>query len=122
MVAEKFTVPARHEANIPVRMESDGRPQPAVEWAVESRLIRSGVQVARTLLGDENMVRVARILNQTNSPFQLEEGDYFGTAEPVITYRGPTVRSSVPSDRAEREWEWRPGRIQQHLALSLIHI
>jgi len=120
VVAERFTVPARHEANIPVRMETDGEPQPTVEWAVESRAMKSGVWVVRTLLGDENMVRVARILNQTNSPFRLEEGDYFATAEPVITYRGPAVRSSVPSDQAEREWEWRPGRIQQHLTQASV--
>ena len=71
VVAKEFTIPARHEANIPVRMESEGEPQPTVEWAVESRKVKDGVQVARTLLGDENMVRVARILNQTNSPFKL---------------------------------------------------
>jgi len=70
---------------------------------------------------DENMVRVARILIQTNSPYKLEEGDYFATAEPVITYHGPTARSSVPSDQVEREWEWRPGRIQQHLTRASVH-
>ena len=121
VVAEKFTIPACHEANVPVRMETDGEPQPTVEWAVESQAMKSGVQVARTLLGNENMVRVARILNQTNSSFRLEEGDYFATAEPVITYRGPAVRSSVPSDQAEREWEWRPGRIQQHLTRASVY-
>ena len=121
VVAEKFTIPARHEANIPVRMETDGEPQPTVEWAVESRAMKSGVQAVRTLLGDENMVRVARILNQTNSPFRLEEGDYFATAEPVITYRGPAVRRSVPSDQTKREWEWRPGRIQQHLTRASVY-
>ena len=104
VVAREFTIPARHEANVPVRMESGREPQPTVEWAVESRKVKDGVRVARTLLGDESMVRVARILNQTNSPFKLEEGDYFGMAEPVITYRGPTARSRVPSDQAEREW------------------
>jgi len=36
VVAERFTVPACHEANIPVRMETDWEPQPTVEWAVES--------------------------------------------------------------------------------------
>jgi len=70
---------------------------------------------------DENMVRVARILIQTNSPYKLEEGDYFATAEPVITYHGPTARSSVPSDQVEREWEWRPGQIQQHLTRASVH-
>jgi len=121
VVAEKFTIPARHEANVPVRMESDGELQPTVEWAVESRMIKDGVRVACTLLGDENMVRVARILNQSNSSFRLEEGDYFATAEPVITYRGPAVRSSVPSDRTAREWEWRPGRVQQHLTQASVY-
>jgi len=120
VVAEKFTVPARHDANIPVRMESDGKPQPTVEWAVESRAMKSGVRVARTLFGDESMVRVARILNQMNSSFKLEEGDYFTTAEPVITYRGPAARSSIPSDQTEREWEWRPGRIQRHLTSASV--
>ena len=84
-------------------------------------MIKSGVRVARTLLGDENMVRVARILNQSNSSFRLEEGDYFATAEPVITYHGPAVRSSVPSDQAEREWESRPGRVQRHLAQASVY-
>jgi len=120
VVAEKFAIPARHEANISVRMETDGEPQPTVEWAVESQAMKSGVRVAHTLLGDENMVRVARILNQTNSPYKLEEGNYFATAKPVITYRGPAARSSIPSDQAEREWEWRPGRIQRHLTRASV--
>ena len=85
VVTEKFTIPARHEASVPGRMEPGEEPQPTVEWAVESRTIKNGVRVARTLLGDENMVRVAQILNQTNSSYRLEEGDYFTTAEPVIT-------------------------------------
>jgi len=121
VVAQRFTIPARHEANVPVRMETDGEPQPTVEWAVESRAMKSGVRVARTLLGDENMVRVARILNQTNSSFRLQEGDYFATAEPVITYCGPAATSSIPSDKTEREWEWRPGRIQQHLTRASVY-
>jgi len=50
VVAEKFTIPARHDANIPVRMETEGEPQPTVEWAVESRAMKSGVRVACTLL------------------------------------------------------------------------
>jgi len=121
VVAEKFTIPARHEANVPVRMEAGEGPQPTVEWAVESRTIKNGVRVVHTLLGDENMVRVARILNQTNSSYKLREGDYFATAEPVVTYRGPAARSSIQSDQVEREWEWHPGRIQQHLAQASVY-
>ena len=103
MFAERFTIPARHEANVPVQMEDGEEPQPTVERAVESRTMKDGVRVARTLLGDENMVRVARILNQTNSSYRLEEGNYFATAEPVITYRGLAARSSIQSDQVERE-------------------
>jgi len=64
------------------------------------------------------MVDVARILNQTNTPYRLKEGDYFATAEPVTTYRGPDARSRISSDLSEsgetrraaneQEWKWRP--------------
>ena len=120
-MAEEFTIPARHEANVPVQMEAGEEPHLTVEWAVESRTMKDGVRVARTLLGDENMVQVARILNQTNSSYKVHEGDYFATAEPVITYRGPEARSSTSSDRSEREWEWRPGRVQQCLTQASVY-
>ena len=50
--------------------------------------------VARTLLGDETMMRVARILNQTEAPCRLQEGEYFAMAEPpcsLIGARTPAV-------------------------------
>jgi len=98
VVAEDFVVPPRHESNVPVKMEMEGGLQPTVEWALESREVKRGVMVARTLLGDETMVRVARILNQTEAPCRLQEGEYFATAEPVITYRSPDACSRLPSD------------------------
>lgn len=66
------------------------------------------------------MVTVARILNQMDSPYRLKEGDYFATAEPVMTYREPAARSSTSSDppevketnraTGESEWKWRLGQ------------
>jgi len=115
VVAKEFTIPDRHEANVPVWMEIGDEPQLTVEWAVESQTMKDGVRVARTLLGDENMVRVAHILNQTNSPYRLKEGDYFATTEPVITYRGPSARSSTSSNASGQGWKWRPGHThRQH--------
>jgi len=46
VVAEEFTILARHEANVPVRMEMEDEPQPTVEWDVESRTMKDGVCLA----------------------------------------------------------------------------
>jgi len=69
--------------NVPVHLEGEKIHQPSVEWALESRPMRVGVLVARTLFEDENNVKVARVLNHTDCPFELREGDFVGVADRV---------------------------------------
>jgi len=112
-------------------MEMEGNLQPTVEWAVEFRMVKKGVIVARTLLGDETMVNVAWILNQTEAPYRFKEGDYFATAEPVITYRGPDACSRVPEERKEPvdagraakedEWKWHPRQLRRRLEQASVN-
>ena len=72
------TVPPRHEMNVPVRLEGEKVHQTSIQWAVESQALDDGVYVARTLFGNEDNVRVARILNHTGLPLSSVPGTSSG--------------------------------------------
>jgi len=82
-VREVCTVPPKHEANIPVRMMYDGARCVKTDWAVEPRVLRTGVTTARTLVSDDSVDSVARILNYSEEPYTLEAGSFLAMAEPV---------------------------------------
>jgi len=93
--------------------------------------MKEGMLVARTLLGDETMVSVARILNQTGIPCHIKEGDYFATAEPVIMYRGLDARSGIQADQVEAdgvdratgeaECKWRPSQMHRQHEQAMVN-
>jgi len=80
---EPCIIPPYHKMNVPVKLEGQKVHQSSVEWALGARPMQDGILVARTLFGDENNVKVARILNHTGSPFELGPGDFVGVADPV---------------------------------------
>jgi len=52
VVTQNCTIPARHEANVPIRMEDDGIPLPPGDWAIEPQSLGPGLMAARTLFSD----------------------------------------------------------------------
>ena len=63
VVATDCIVPAKHEANVPVRMEDDGLPLPPYDWAIELQGLGPNVMTARTLFSDSQPQLVACILS-----------------------------------------------------------
>ena len=63
LVTENCVVIPQHEANIPVRMSSDGIPHPPSNWAIEPRILEPGVMAAMMLLRDVHGETVARVCN-----------------------------------------------------------
>ena len=63
----------------------------------------------RTLFGNEKNIKVARILNHTESPFELGPGDFVGDAEPVSVLQPPKPaqghRGDGPAANTDREWK-----------------
>jgi len=49
-VSEDFIVPARHEANVPVRMTDRDIPHPNDNWVIETKQLSSRVMTVRTLI------------------------------------------------------------------------
>jgi len=52
IVASDCTIPAKHEANIPVHFEDDGILIPPCDWAIEPQGLGPGLMAARTLFSD----------------------------------------------------------------------
>ena len=106
---ESCVIPPHHEMNVPVKLEGLQVHQPSIEWALETRAVRDGVLVARTLFGNENNVKIARILNHTGSPYQLSQGDLVGAAEPVTVYNPPKASpdSRGKEHAPDKNGEWK---------------
>jgi len=49
-VSENFIVPARHEANVPVKMSDRDIPHPTDNWVIQTKQLSSRVVTARTLV------------------------------------------------------------------------
>jgi len=49
MVSENYTVLARHEANVLVKMSDRDIPHPTDNWVIETKQLSSRVMTARTL-------------------------------------------------------------------------
>jgi len=49
-MAEDIIVPARHEANVPVRMTDRDISHPNENWVIETKQLSSRVMTARTLV------------------------------------------------------------------------
>jgi len=82
-VSEDFTVPTRHEANVPVQMTDGNIPHPAKNWVIETKQLSSHVMTARTLVDGKQKRMVARVCNYSNEPFELRANYCLARAEPV---------------------------------------
>jgi len=65
-VSEDFIVPARHEANVPVRMTDRDIPHPNDNWVIETKQLSSRVMTARTLISGKRRRLVARVCNYSD--------------------------------------------------------
>ena len=83
VVATDCIVPAKHEANVPVRMEDDGLPLPPYDWAIEPQGLGPNVMTARTLFSDSQPQLVARVLNNSPEDKLLSANAFLSMAEPV---------------------------------------
>ena len=81
-------IPAKHEANVPVRMEDDGVPLPPCDWAIEPQGLGPGVMAARTLFSDSQSQLVARVLNNLLKPKSFSANLLLSMAEPVQCLSG----------------------------------
>jgi len=48
LVSEDCTIPAKHEANVPVKKQDDGNPHPPSDWAIEPRRLELSLIAAST--------------------------------------------------------------------------
>jgi len=87
VVAIDCIVPAKHEANVPVRMEDDGLPLPPCNWAIEPQGLGPNVMTARTLFSDTQPQLVARVLNNSLKD-KLSANSFLSMAEPVQCLSG----------------------------------
>jgi len=83
VVAIDCIVPAKHEANVLVRMEDDGLPHPPYDWAIEPQGLGPNVMTAHTLFSDSQPQLVARVLNNSGEDKLLSADTFLSMAEPV---------------------------------------
>jgi len=85
LVTQNFTVPAKDEANIPVRLVV-GEEEPSLppcDWAIEPKSLGPGVMAARTVLSDSQSACFARVLNNSLKPRAIRVNTFLSMAEPV---------------------------------------
>jgi len=82
MVSEDYIVPARHEANVLVKMSDTDIPHPVDEWVIETKQLKSRVMTARTLIDGNRKRLVARVCNYSDEPYELKADSYLARAEP----------------------------------------
>jgi len=89
MVSENYIVPARHEANIPVKMSHKNIPHPTDNWVIETKQLSSRVMTARTVIDGKQKRLVAQVCNYSDEPYELKADYYLAHAEPVECLPGP---------------------------------
>jgi len=85
-VATDCIVPAKHEANVPVRMEDDGLSPPPCDWAIEPQGLGPNVTTADTLFSDTQPQLVAHVLNNLLKDKSLSANSFLSMAEPVQSF------------------------------------
>jgi len=74
MVSEDYIVPARHEANVPVKMSDNDIPHPTDNWVIETKQLSSRVMTARTLIDEKQERLDARVCNYSDEPVEYIPG------------------------------------------------
>jgi len=83
VVASDCIVPAKHEANVLVRMEDDGLTLPPYDWAIEPQGLGLYVMTAHTLFSNSQPQLVAWVLNNSSEDKLLSADTFLSMAEPV---------------------------------------
>jgi len=94
MVSEDYTVPARHEANVPVKMSDKDIPHLVDDWVIETKQLSSRVMTARTLINGSQKRLVARVCNYSDEQYELKADCYLARARPVECVPGPGEKLS----------------------------
>jgi len=94
MVSENYTVPARHGANVPVKMLDRDIPHPTDNCVIETTQLSSRVITAQTLIDGKQKRLVTRVCNYSNKPYELKADYYLARAEPVECIPGPGEKLS----------------------------
>lgn len=82
-VAEDYTVPAGHQAALPVKMVLNRLPRECHDYAVEPKPIKQGVVTARTVVSGKTTEAVLQVVNYSNKPYMFRAETFVGIAEPV---------------------------------------
>ena len=77
------SVPAHHEANVPVKMSDKDISHPTDIWVIETKQLSSRVMTARTLISENQERLIARVCNYSDEPYELKADYYLARAEPV---------------------------------------
>ena len=88
-MSEDFIVPARHEANVPVKMSNKDIPHSTDNWVIETKQLSSRVLTAHMLIDDKQKRLVARVCNYSDEPYELKVNSFLAHAEPVECLPGP---------------------------------
>jgi len=94
MVKENYIVPARHEANVPVKLSDKDIPHPTDNWVIETKQLSTRVMTVRTLINGNQERLVARVCNYSDEPYKLKGDYYLACAEPVECIPGPGEKLS----------------------------
>ena len=82
-VTEEVRLPPRHQGDVPARSTSVSLRDVGSTWALESRQLRPGVLVARSVMPDRHHDVAVRLLNVTNRPQTVRSGTCVGVLRPV---------------------------------------
>ena len=93
-VSENFVVPARHEANVPVKMSDKDIPHVTDNWVIKTKQLSSRVMTARTLIDGKQKRFVARVCNYSDEPYELKADYNLARAEPVECVPEPDGKPS----------------------------
>ena len=82
-VEQPVVLSPRSITDVPVRMAWNSFRVPPTEWLMEPRQFDTGVYAARTLLPEKETRAAVRVINASQSPYQLGEGACLGGAGPA---------------------------------------
>jgi len=83
-VRESVSVPADTSVDVPVRMPFVNLQTPLADWLSESKEVRPGLLVARTLLADDDRYAAIRFINVSRVTQLVKEGHALGLATPCV--------------------------------------
>ena len=87
-VAEDYTVPAGHQATVPVKMVLNRLPRECHDYAVEPKPVKQGVVTARTVMSGKTTEAALQVVNYSNKPYFFHAATFVGIAEPVQVLEG----------------------------------